>query len=92
MNPLKAELKDEYVVLKSKVFKGTDAERVFLCKGGFGCSPDTMGRAVMGEFIFDGSSSRVESYEIERFATSFEIEEARKLKEEAIKSNIGANI
>ena len=92
MNPLNDDLQGKYVVISSKYYKGDIAERVFFCKGGFGCSPYTMGRAVMGNFVFDGSSSRVESYEIERFATSFEVEEAKELREEAIKSNRGAFI
>jgi len=32
--------------------------------GGFGCRPDTMGTAVMLEFLADGEQTRFERYEI----------------------------
>ena len=31
------DLTDQYVVLKDKYYKGDEIDRVFLCKGGFGC-------------------------------------------------------
>jgi len=79
MNRLGTDLKDKYVILDGKVFRGNDIQRVFLCKGGFGCNQETMGRAVMGDLIFDGSKFRVEGDEIERFANQSEVEEAKKL-------------
>lgn len=32
--------------------------QLFLAQGGFGCSPITMGRAVVGKFLSDGESVR----------------------------------
>jgi len=80
-NSLNIELENRYVVLKSGNYKGTDIQRVFLCKDGFGCGAKTRGRAIYGEFVFDGEQTRVEGYEIERLATSEEIEEAKKIRE-----------
>ena len=90
MNSLKQEISGRYVVLKREYYKGDDPiERVFLCEGGFGCSDYTMGTAVIGIFVNDGSRHRVEGSEIERFATNEEVEEAKKRLSE---SGIGMNI
>jgi hypothetical protein len=76
-NNLKINLEGKYVVLDSKIFKGTVPKRVFLCKGGFGCSPSTIGKAVFGKFVSDGEKSRVEGYHISRLATDKEIRQAK---------------
>jgi hypothetical protein len=76
-NNLHEDLTKKYVVLSKKYYKGDNSmERVFLCKGGFGCLPFTMGYAVAGTFVYDGTKTRVEGNEIERFATDEEVQEA----------------
>ena len=79
------DLVDQYVVLKDKYYKGDEIDRVFLCKGGFGCHPFTSGSAVFGEFISYGPpDTRIERYEIERFATTTEITAAMQRLNERI--------
>ena len=93
MNSLKQEISGRYVVLKREYYKGDDPiERVFLCEGGFGCSDYTMGTAVIGIFVNDGSRHRVEGSEIERFATVEEVEEVEEAKKRLSESGIGMNI
>jgi hypothetical protein len=58
------DLTGKTVLLSAKCYRGTEAERLFKCEGGFGCSPITMGRAVFGAWVSDGSKDRVERYEI----------------------------
>lgn len=83
-NSLNEDLHGRYVMLPVGWFKHdlryrvkeNPAERVFIAGGGFGCSPTTMGNAVLGEFVVDGEKCRIEGYEIERFATDEEVQEA----------------
>ena len=78
-NNLHEDLTKKYVVLSRKYYKGDNPiERVFLCEGGFGCKSETMGYAVSGTFVFDGERIRAEGFEIERFATDDEVQEAKK--------------
>ena len=55
----------------------TDLERMFYCSGGFGCSPDTSGRAIFGHFTIDAEEVRVEGYQVKRLATEKEIAQAK---------------
>ena len=65
-NVVGVELTGKKVILSSKYYKGTDEQRTFLCKDGFGCSPGLLGTAVFGEFMVDGEKARVDRYEIEK--------------------------
>jgi hypothetical protein len=76
-NNLNRDLEGKYVVLNSN-FKGDDIHKVFLCKDGFGVYSSTIGKAIIGEFVYDGEKCRVEGYDVERLATD---EEVRKAKE-----------
>lgn len=81
-NSLKAELEGRYVILKLKFFRDREkfkdaVARMFKCKDGFGCSSDTMGRAVFGHFTIDGEEARIDGFDIQRFATDEEIEQAK---------------
>jgi len=75
------DLTGKVVVLRAECYRGPDTERVFKCKGGFGCSPITIGTAVYGHFVFDGEETRVERYEVERLAEVHEIDAALKLRD-----------
>lgn len=88
MNSLNIDLTGKTVVLSEKFYDGDTVGRVFTCKGGFGCQPSTMGRAVSGEFIADGETCRVEGDEVERLATQEEIEDAKKRRTKNGKAKI----
>ena len=79
-NSLDQELEGKYVILDKKVYSKTkdDIERIFLCKNGFGCSATTHGKAIFGEFVFDGECCRIGGFEVKRLAKEQEIEEAKK--------------
>lgn len=75
-NPLSEDLTDRHVVLAEETMAPQYKDiqfRVFLCRGGFGCAPYTGGRAVFGTTPIDGEEFRINSSEIERFATDEEI-------------------
>ena len=72
---------NKYVILMQKYFRGDDIRRVFRCEGGFGCSPNTIGRAVFGTLINNGTKFRSERYEFERFATDEEVKQAEEIRE-----------
>jgi hypothetical protein len=74
-------LDDKHVILMRKYFTGDNFRRVFKCQGGFGCHPDTMGSAVFGTLISNGTSFRSERYEIERLATEEEVKQAEEIRE-----------
>jgi hypothetical protein len=76
------DLTNKYVVLMGKYFRGDDVRRVFRCEGGFGCSPNTIGRAVFGTLVSNGTKFRSERFEVERFATEEEVKEAEKIRED----------
>lgn len=78
-NNLNENIEGRYVVLLPSYFKSRTLaedirERVFLAEGGFGCTSNSMGNAVFGQFAVDGEETRVEGYELERFATDQEID------------------
>ena len=75
-NSLNQPLENKYVVLKPNLYRGSDVERVFLCKSGFGCFPSTGGTAIFGEFIFDGERCRIHGFDVLRLATEEEVSEA----------------
>lgn len=84
-NNVSENIEGRYVLLQPRWFKASliahvnahPEERVFKAVGGFGCSPDTMGNAVFGEFVVDGEKCRVEGYDLmPRFATDEEVEAA----------------
>ncbi|HLD37022.1 MAG TPA: hypothetical protein VJA86_00325 [Candidatus Nanoarchaeia archaeon] len=79
-NNLNQELEGKFVVLKAEEYGKDQLKRIFFCRGGFGTSPKTSGSAIFGYFVFDGEDCRVEGYEIERFATGGEVEEAEKFR------------
>ena len=75
-NALNEDLEGRYVVLLEESMGDEWKDityRVFLCEGGFGCRSFTSGRAIIGTTPFDGEKFRIDSYEIERFATDEEI-------------------
>jgi len=74
-------LTDKHVILMQKYFNGDNFRRVFKCQGGFGCHPDTMGSAVFGTLISNGTSFRTERYEIGRLASEGEVKEAEEIRE-----------
>ena len=79
-NNLDIDLEGKYVILYKKDFPRAGErpiDRMFLCSGGFGCSPDTSGRAIFGHFTVDGEDVRVEGYQVERLATPEEIAQAK---------------
>ena len=60
MNPLKIELQNKVVELASEALEsGTDPR--FLCEGGFGCYPFTMGSKIHGRFVADGVEAVIPS-------------------------------
>ena len=67
-NALHIDLAGKTVILSSKLYKGTDEERRFLCKAGFGCRPGTSGTAIFGEFLSDGEKCRINGSDVERLA------------------------
>lgn len=68
MNNLKIDLTNKVVVLMAKYFKGDERARRFLCAGGFGCNPATLGSAIGGTFLSDGEQTRVEGWQIEKLS------------------------
>jgi len=80
-NSLNANLHGKYVVLKDTIYRGTDIERVFLCRGCNGCNRETFGRSISGEFVFDGEDTVIDGYAVSRFATGTEIAEAKKIRQ-----------
>ena len=90
MNSLNKEIEGKVVVLKLQNYhRGGCTEdpktRAFICTGGFGCSPDTNGSAVIGNFLLDGESARVYGGHIQRLATK---EESKEWLKEAKKKGL----
>ena len=80
-NSLGIRLEGKHVVLDQQFLVPLSVqERVFLVGGGFGASPNTMGSALIGEFIADGEKARMEGYMVERLATDAEVAEAEELR------------
>lgn len=84
MNSLGIELENKHVILSNEYYKGSIVERVFKCTGGFGCDPDTMGKAVFGLMLYDGEKFRAEGYQIERLATDQEISDAKEIRKRGV--------
>lgn len=75
-NSLNLDLEGKVVVLKADALKPAYQElkfRLFRVEGGFGSKPYTMGRALFGIFLADGEETRMDSYDVERLASSEEI-------------------
>lgn len=67
------DLTGKVVVLDPETMKAEFRDlrwRLFLADGGFGCSPTTIGRAVIGWFLADGERARVEGPSVVRVATA----------------------
>lgn len=79
------DLTNKYVVLMDKYYRGDEVRRVFKCEGGFGCSPDTIGSAVMGTMIYSGEKFRAERFEVGRMATEEEVKQAEEIREKTKK-------
>lgn len=90
-NNLNADITDRFVLLKWTWFKPgipqakDEREWVFFAQGGFGCSPHTMGNAVIGEFVVDGEECRVEGYHLQNeFATAEQVQAALDARAERV--------
>lgn len=81
-NKLGKNLEGKHIVVSTEYLGGSEAQRVFLARSGFGCRPLTMGSAVIGEFIATGEDTRIEGYMVEKFATKKLIAAAKKLRKE----------
>jgi len=71
------DIKNKYVVLKEHSNLSV-TRRVLLCKGGFGCHPQSLGSAVFAERVVEGREWRYDRCDIERLATDEEVDEAKK--------------
>lgn len=59
--------KDQIVVVKPEFFKEEfrlAKFQLFDARGGFGCDPVAMGRAVYGKFVIDGEAARLDRGDI----------------------------
>jgi hypothetical protein len=68
-NRLNIDLKNKTVVILAEYMQGrfkTDRDRAFVVTDGFGTSPSTSGRALLGHWLADGSNDRVEGYMVEK--------------------------
>jgi len=77
-NSLSMDLTGKVVIFKQNYLTVPQLEHPFLVEGGFGASPNTIGRALIGEFLSDGERARMEGYMVERLATDEEIAAAQK--------------
>lgn len=61
------ELSGKTVLLRKAYFKPEYAEgdRRFVCKSGFGCSPDLMGTRIFGRFVRDGEECCIRRSDVE---------------------------
>ena len=78
-NALQQELKGKTVIFRQEdMAPGVVAEdHPFHCEDGFGCSPHTSGRAIIGYFVEDGEKGRIDGWMVDRIATEDEIEAAK---------------
>jgi len=93
-NALGEDIEGKIVVFHKKYFKentGFDKpfRRVYYVSGGFGSKHFTIGKALFGNFVFDGEKCRMEGYMVERYATKDEIAEAKKYHEDHPEENVG---
>lgn len=78
MNSLNMDLHGKVVVLEKKYMRLEYQDvksRLFRCEHGFGCSSFTDGTALVGIFLADGETARMEGYMVERLAEPGEIEQ-----------------
>ena len=87
-NQFKIDLDGRYVIIKndwiykdfseeSETIQGTVAERVFYCRGGFGCDPKAHGTLIGGFIVHNKHELGIRGFGyIERLATEVEIKEA----------------
>ena len=76
-NRLNIELTGKTVILNPTYFKAgvKNTDHPFLCLGGFGCSSQTIGRNIGGEFISDHEKVCISGdFDIMRLATEKEID------------------
>ena len=57
MNHLNLNLKDMTVIMDKKHYK--DKTNEFICKSGFGCSPNTNGTKIFGRWLSDNTEDCV---------------------------------
>jgi len=73
------DLEGQHVVLREDAMAADYRDmswRVVLATGGFGCSPNAIGRAVFVEHVRDGEKARWNRDQVERLATQDDIDEA----------------
>jgi hypothetical protein len=90
-NKLNIDLEGKYVVLVNdniiydgeNTLVGSIPERVFFCRGGFGCSSITSGTLIGGILVCTGYDFAIRGYGnyIERLATEEEVKKAKELFE-----------
>jgi hypothetical protein len=81
-NSLGIDLAGKTLVIKAIYLKPEYRDlphRLFKARGGFGCSPDTMGNAVIGTFLYDNSDDRMEGFMVERVATDDDLKALEQL-------------
>jgi len=79
MNSLNQNIPEGTVVILSTRFKGTEEDRTFVCRSGFGLSDKTRGTAISGYFVKDGEECRVEGTDIESIAENQTVPEIKKM-------------
>lgn len=82
MNSLGIDITGKVLVIKASYLKPEYHEighRLFKAYGGFGCLPDTAGKAVFGTSLCDGEEWRAEGYMFERVATDEDMAELVKM-------------
>lgn len=71
-NSLGIDLQGKRVVVKDGIYNvpSSEADRTFICKGGFGCRAFTMGQAIYGRFENhpELGEERIEGSNIEKLA------------------------
>lgn len=81
-------LEKKHVIVKTKKKRKLDIpDRVFYCKGGFGCNPKAIGTKIFGSFLTDIEEVFIRRHSVERLATDEEIKQAnerfwKKVKDE----------
>lgn len=67
MNLLRTNLTDRVVLVKKEILKPDykNIDRRFLCQGGFGCHPNTMGKQIYGIWLCDNTDGNITGYDVE---------------------------
>ncbi len=71
-NRLNIDLENKTVVILPEYVQArfkTEKDRAFIVQGGFGADPSLGGRALLGKWLADGESGRVEGYMVEKLYT-----------------------